>query len=113
MCPASRSAFSYSGFASLNTSALLEMLDRRVWTDCGILLVMMEAWLDSTWTYKCVFPGLEYGLVSFFFRSKVTSKKSTTVEFALAVICKPICLNFFAEFLFDVFGCPGWFVDNR
>ena len=88
----------YYGFALLNTSALLEMLDRRVWMDCGILLVMMDGWLYSTWTYKCVFPGLEYGLVSFLFRSKVTSKKSTTVEFALAVICKPICLNFSQSF---------------
>ena len=62
--------------------------------DLGILSVMMGGWLESTWTYRWVFPGLEYGLYSSFARSNVTSRKSVTVELAVAVICRPSCWNF-------------------
>ena len=100
--PASRSAFSYSGFASLNTSALLEIVDRRVCMECGIFLVTVGGWLDSTWAYSWVLPGFENGLRSLLLRSNVTSRKSTTVELALAVTWRPIFLNFSHSFFFMV-----------
>ena len=82
-----------------------EILDSLVSIDCGIPAIIVGGWFDFAYTYIGAFPGLEYGLYSFFRRSKLTSRKLVMVKLALAVILRPISQNFLHSsfFIFSAF----------
>ena len=52
--------------AELTIRGLEEIPDSLVSIDCDIPAVIVGGWFDFACIYRGVFPGLEYGLYSFF-----------------------------------------------
>ena len=72
-----------------------------------MFLIIAGGWLLSLWTYMGIFPGLLYGLKDSSLKSKVTSRKLTTLTLAVAVVPSPCFANICVIFCFRASACLG------
>ena len=78
-------AFWYWGMASLSTFSLAEILESLLFTASGIFFKIQGGWLLFLLTYVGVSLLFMNGLNRPVFRSRVTSRKWTTLRFASIV----------------------------
>ena len=91
--PLSFRAFSYSGFALLNSSSLQDKSDNRLFIIFGRSFIMVEGWFDFAWIYIGLLFGFLNGKYLPVSRLNVTSKKSVSTRLISIVMDRPSSLK--------------------